>query len=262
MARTFDSARLKLKRAYQHISDLDIKRATFLDTRPCKVRAKYNPQSDRTGYIVEHLEDVPPDLSLVAGDAIHNFRSALDHLVASLVAANHQPVTSLTAFPVFESFSKDEIKSSRKIKGMSLPDKELLSSADLYDGRYIDLWGLHRLDIVDKHKLLIIHAISVDAMNYRFSDAELEDAIGQKGVFGNPASTEKKTITIPFLDTFPVPKVGNEIFSMSGNMEQEQDAQPGFDIAFGDVEIMKGKLVIPTMDGWRDLAEKIIGQFE
>ena len=42
---------------------------------------------------------IPVDLSLVIGDAVHNLRSALDHLAWQLVLANGQTPTTQTAYP-------------------------------------------------------------------------------------------------------------------------------------------------------------------
>jgi hypothetical protein len=260
VSRTFESAQLKIKRARKHIADLDAERIAFLDTDPCKVRAQYDPKSDRTSYIVENIEEVPPCLSLIAGDAVHNLRSALDHLVVSLV--HKGKVTSQTAFPVFESFSKDKIIASGKIDGMSASDKKLLGNVQIYEGAYGVLCGLHRLDIIDKHKLLIAYTQCVGGMDYRFSDAELEDALGVKGILGDPVSSETRLITIPFENPFLVPETGKEVFSMAGNLEGNQHIQPGFDIALGDMEVFKGKLILPTLEGMATLVARIIKHFE
>jgi len=46
-------------------------------------------------------DGVPPeDLALIAGDAIHNLRSALDHIAWELVAAGSSEPNHRTQFPV------------------------------------------------------------------------------------------------------------------------------------------------------------------
>jgi len=70
----------KLERAEKHIADIDTAIRLFFESNPYVIVAR---QDQRTGdYIsyVESVRDVPADVSLIAGDALHNTRSALDHL--------------------------------------------------------------------------------------------------------------------------------------------------------------------------------------
>jgi hypothetical protein len=123
--REFPSAQLKIDRANHHIGDVDARRKFFLKTNPCKLRPQYNPHTTFTEYMVEDVVEVDPVISLVIGDAIHNLRSALDHLAAALFRENNSgaaPPTT-TYFPIYESASKYIAGAPGKVKGISIADQ-------------------------------------------------------------------------------------------------------------------------------------------
>lgn len=258
--REFISAQLKLDRANHHIADLDARREVFLTTRPCKIRTQYNSQTSHTDYIVEDVAEVDPAISLVIGDAIHNLRAALDHLAASLVRDNGAPVLSSTYFPICQSPAKYIAQAPGKIQGMSIADQKRIGFLKPYLGGNNYLWGLHKMDIADKHSLILTHTQCVGGINYRVSDADVARVMGP-GFFGASPSTEKKPVSIPLIGPLPVPKKGNVVISMLGNTEKDEDMQPAFDIAFGDVEVFEGRLVLPSVRELADLVQSIINAF-
>jgi hypothetical protein len=82
-----DKIRHKIERANKHIKDLDLVNRSFIDPEPYVVEPHYDPNwgdKGRTIYRVLGLPTIPDDISLITGDAIHNLRSALDHLAYSL----------------------------------------------------------------------------------------------------------------------------------------------------------------------------------
>ena len=82
---------LKIKRAKEHVSDLEREMRSFLDTNPYKVGAKHDPQTRKLIYYVTSAESTPDCLPLIAGDAIQNLMSALDHLAYQLVCSDTTP---------------------------------------------------------------------------------------------------------------------------------------------------------------------------
>lgn len=100
------SARLKLKRANLHAGTLKREAIRFLKAHPQPTfLGKFN--TDFTRYVI-HISTGYPDppdlLSLLIGDAIHNYRSALDHVAWQLVlrGANPNPKRPIDVqFPIY-----------------------------------------------------------------------------------------------------------------------------------------------------------------
>jgi hypothetical protein len=93
----------------------------------------------------------------ILGDAIHNLRAALDHAYCILVQANNGTVTRRTLFP----FGGDPQSIKGSIDGHK-PNTPVEAVIDFivdeiqpYDGGKFGLYGLHKLDITDKHQILI-----------------------------------------------------------------------------------------------------------
>lgn len=113
---------------------------------------------------------IPEEFSLIIGDAVHNIRSALD-LLGFHVAKNSGTSVGdkVGQFPTKET--RDDAAILRRL------DKEgwLLGGSELADylitlepfrgGRY-QLWELHEIDIIDKHRLLLTLAELVDFSGY------------------------------------------------------------------------------------------------
>src|SRR3972149_3205168 len=77
--------RVKIERAKKHVGGIQAAIRAFHDTRPYMVGAKRNPQTRQLIYYVSDLKPVPITIAAVAGDALQNLRSALDHLAYQLV---------------------------------------------------------------------------------------------------------------------------------------------------------------------------------
>jgi hypothetical protein len=81
MSSTLDGAWQKLERAKRHVDDLRdaIREAGHGDTPPVTVGREYIPQDQAVVYRIERIMQIGADWSLLTGDALHNFRCALDH---------------------------------------------------------------------------------------------------------------------------------------------------------------------------------------
>src|SRR5437870_6447911 len=105
----FQSARLKIKRTYEHIDQLGAAIDGF-------VRGDFYDlviQSDPDDVFHDVLKLIPkplPDaVSLAAGDAVHNLRSALDHAMweSIFLGTGVTPSeTSATNFPIRQDYEK------------------------------------------------------------------------------------------------------------------------------------------------------------
>jgi hypothetical protein len=64
-----------------------------------------------------------------------------------------------TCFPIGECLKKYKARFRGGIKGMSKAGKKAICILKPYGGGDDRLWGLHHLDIMDKHRLLVASVI-------------------------------------------------------------------------------------------------------
>ena len=96
----------KIERAKKHIRDLESAWTVFLDTNPYRAVPKYNPKIGQTEYHLVHFRAVSPVIPALAGDAIHNLRSAWDHLAYHFAVAagiTDPVILRKVCFPIGES---------------------------------------------------------------------------------------------------------------------------------------------------------------
>jgi hypothetical protein len=100
---TFDAIIAKVDRAKEHLRDLQRELRSFFASDPYVVATKVAPETRRLIYYVADVADPPVKLSMIVGDAIHNLRSALDHLAYGLVVlgSGEEPSTHIY-FPICE----------------------------------------------------------------------------------------------------------------------------------------------------------------
>lgn len=125
------------------------------------------PQPDRKRIIVRHgifgADD--PDWALIVRDIVHNLRSALDHIVCQLAVLNGSDISccKVTYFPI--CICQPDFKRAEKtLEHLISPDAFALieklqpyHAADIGSRPTSDfLWAVHHLDIVDKHRMLLV----------------------------------------------------------------------------------------------------------
>lgn len=163
------SPRFKLRRAralIRHATDL-ITEYTSAATCDFLIAPHPNDHTLRVAFI-KVIEPVPIEVSLVVGDAIHNLRTALDHLACCLATANGQSMDDV-AFPFGRDLSAYRNNSSGKIKKLSKRARRFINLLRPYAGGNEYLYLLHRLDLQDKHRTLLMHSISLGKIEGRFS---------------------------------------------------------------------------------------------
>jgi hypothetical protein len=165
MSHPLDDVWRKVDRAKNHFDDLDARIKHILAPEKDAARAGHEYQPDRQHLIVTLPKATPidPALPLIVGDCIHNARSALDHLVFQLAILNKTSIESAskTSFPV--CLKTSEFKNAVRgkvapfISGPALTEIEKLQPyAAGNDGESDIIWVLSQLDIIDKHRLLIV----------------------------------------------------------------------------------------------------------
>jgi hypothetical protein len=228
----------KLNWAKEHIDNLGRARVSFLGRNSYYGIPKFNPETNRTQFILQSVPDIPSDIPLLLGDAAHNLRTALDHLASALARSNNIP-DSKVYFPICETADVYKAKSEGKAKGIPPEAKKLIDRLKPHggdDGNHL-LWGLHQLDIIDKHRLVLTTTLKT----------------GGWSVSLNQSSTEYR---FEFLAAL---KTGDIIGDVVGKSDRQMSITP--DIAFGEPEAFAGEAIFPTMTILAQYVGEIIGMF-
>lgn len=226
---------VKVKRAKQNLVDLEKILDPFRDLHDTFVRTNLNPKTRQWERNVPR-EGVPLldiDALGIAGDVIHNLRAALDHLAYQLVVSgtgNEFPEN--TGFPIADSLEgyKAE-KKRREIHRMSLNAVKVIDSLQPYkDGVGDALWRIHKLDTIDKHRLLI----TVSGMSLLYGDD-----------FGKVLVLE--TSRPDFIGIF----------------QREVDENPNLASSkpFAKAKVTKGDPLLPTLHQFIEFVDNIVSNF-
>lgn len=100
-------------------------------------------------------QQLPEEWGPIIGDIIHNTRSSLDLLITDLLHVNGKEPTAKSAFPIFET-EKDFLKGMEtKIEGITEEACEIIKKMRPYKEGNLKFWQLHKLDIIDKHRIIL-----------------------------------------------------------------------------------------------------------
>ena len=113
----------KVERAKKHVGDVNTEILSFIKTNPYTVATKRDPQTRNLIYYVGDVQPVPATVALMAGDAIQNMMSALDHLAYQLVLAgtnDNPPKPNWIYFPIADDAAKYEAKKLRQIENSNV----------------------------------------------------------------------------------------------------------------------------------------------
>jgi hypothetical protein len=249
----FTGVRIKVERAKHHFRDLQARYERFQDNEPYRAVRDDEPDTGDLVWRVEVSEQPPLYWSAVAGDCVHNLRSALDLLVCEMVRAEGNPVGEQNGFPIFKSAKAFKSGHAAKVNGAPKAAVDLIKHAKPYQGENNPFWRLHQLDIADKHKLLVpvgmVHEHTVNT--YTLADVFNAYPDATTINLSEIPSAESIGIVAP-KPTFPL-EDGAEIYRIPATLREDPIAQMNvnpefeFEVAFGEVEVVKGQPLIPTL---------------
>lgn len=178
----------KLERANAHVETLRAKigLAGHPDPKVIPLRRKYEPEYRAVVYRIERVIQVGDDWGLIVGDAIHNMRSALDHLAWALAVRHFGGVEPTSKniikdiqFPVLSK--ADEWPTHRFLKHMDPADVDKLERYQPFKytsaGRFMmklqrpgaiecPLEALSELSNSDKHRVIQVLYVLPEAAHF------------------------------------------------------------------------------------------------
>lgn len=255
---------VKVERAREHLVSLSTEVREYLDSKPYAVGAKRDPDSRRLIYFVAGVRPAPLKLSALMGDTIHNLRSTLDHLAYQLVwVGTGKSPSSQVSFPIGDDRPKYLEKCRRQLKGATPAAIATLDGLNPYKGGNDELWRLHKLNNVDKHRVLITAGSAFQSVNI---GAHLSREM-HKHLASSPMG--ERFAKMPPLELFLRPadrmfplKQGDELFIDGPDTELNDKLQFRFEVAFGEQGIAFGDPIVETLTSLVALVESIPPKFE
>lgn len=234
----FSSSVLKIERADQHIGQLHALFDECVERDPHQFVVKHN---SRTGdYWLEGIFEIviPRHFGTIAGDAIHNLRTALDHLACRLIRCNNAKPNSHSGFPFYEERHNFDTNFKGKIEGASEEAINLIKGLEPYrGGKGEGLWALNKLDIIDKHKALIVtvRLITIPEIIAKDPDGNIICVFREIKYQGTTRFEGRIEVAHGELEPGSIIEVKNT-------------SQPGIDIIFTDSKVFEGQSVIVTLE--------------
>jgi hypothetical protein len=160
----------KIERADTHIEEFKIGLTKFMGSKPAPYAVRVDPETESGEPIVHTLkaDAIPLSLMAIVGDAVHNLRSALDHIACALVWDTGSEPLKQVEFPILDGpivTQKDEARFMTKVQGMRQDAIDAIRGIRPYKGGNDLLWRLHRFDVIDKHKMLVAALGNITAVN-------------------------------------------------------------------------------------------------
>ena len=214
---TLSRPEMKIRRARRHTQELVAVWVNFIARRPITVRIWSGERARKHETFCR--ERVPEDVPLLIGDAVHNIRSASDLLANDLlrIAGSNK---SDARFPFGES-ENDYTEMEKRGRLNGLPDdlRTMIKALKPWEGT---LRAIHKLDIVDKHQMVVPTLIFAKPGEYGFGvgvSAHGGGAIMSIRVAGDPepewteinATAAENDINASLKLVFRFPNVGEAV---------------------------------------------------
>ena len=145
-----ESVDAKVIRAHEHLEKFSNEVDAYLSTIRLQMYLKSSPTEPYPLLVVRANEDLPPiRLSAIAGDCVHNMRSALDNLVCALaLTIGYGRSCASIAFPLLKDDASWNKEADYYLEGLPAHAKAAIKS--------LQLW----LDQTKPHPLIILNNLS------------------------------------------------------------------------------------------------------
>jgi hypothetical protein len=251
--------RAKLLRAQDHFKDLHARIESSLRSEPDggSIPLTYKVDEDRQSvtFGLPPGKPLDPALPLIIGDCLHNLRSALDHLVLQVALLKGTSISDSedkTSFPVVLD-PNDFLSKTKRFADLvrcealtAIEDFQPYKTSNPPNTAF--LWLLSELDIIDKHRLLVVVAQKIKMTEIA-------------GTMGNA----KRIVLDPKSDWKPR-EDGAELFtvefSSGAPTKMHMEVQTATTVQFADTGLVcDGGIVEDVINGCGGFVEKIIDDF-
>jgi hypothetical protein len=245
---SFNSCKNKYYRAQTHLKSLEQRIKVIQRANLKRVTVDYDANTGEKIFLYDgRPRQLHSSVSLIIGDSIHNYRSALDHLAYSLVEANQGKPPDKTAFPISTKPNGYKDYFNTKTKGMSDQAKKIIENEQPINAknqiRGNRLALLKELDDIDKHRHIHITLTAIDG-----------------GVFVPGLPVLVGTSNSYFIHTGPI--IDKTILARIPKEYKNVNFIPSFDISFESGVSCEGESVISILIAFDQLVAEIINRFD
>lgn len=150
----FTSALQKIDRAQFHISDLEGQFSAFIARKPHRFGIKHDAATGQQFVQIRFVEPVPSTFAVVVGDAVHNLRCSLDHMLWALIGWDNGTQDKHLKFP----FRNNRENYKAACGGFKTPSAWIPGFLEKFEafprGRGQVFCALNDLDNIDKHRAI------------------------------------------------------------------------------------------------------------
>jgi hypothetical protein len=240
----FHGARLKVKWARRHIAELEAQFKVILEKYPPKPRIEKDAQG-RTKISADVVDRFPDEFALTIGDAIHNARTALDHMTWELVGLDKGVRDRFLKLPTGDN-AMSFAGSCNGLKTPSQKVKAALQSLEVFPGGKGDLlYKLHLMDNAEKHTVLTPIAKTTSIHNVRGSGPAGAMSFGQIDFVGSDGEAPTYLSVIQGID-----------------FKVDSDTRADVRLVFGKVEDFENWPVIETLNDFTRAVDLAIAEVE
>ncbi|MBA3551930.1 MAG: hypothetical protein H0W27_03540 [Actinobacteria bacterium] len=115
MTASLDECWLKITRAESHFDIVKSAIHGFLQPNPERIAGQLDAESGEEVYYTRRYPGTRREWSIIIGDALQNWRNALDYIVCGLVRMNGEEPSSSNAFPIVDRESDYPAQSKQRI---------------------------------------------------------------------------------------------------------------------------------------------------
>jgi len=261
----FESALAKVGRAHHHLEELTQLTSNWLAGKP--LRLSRDVQEESTSFRVSIVDPIPADLPLILGDFVHNLRSALDHVVYEAVKRSDENRCGFQAWNPknrrpFDVKAYKALVEENAPSASAAPLRKLLELRPHEGGADEYLWCLHRLDIIDKHRLVIAVCGATEKVQVKlWGDAYVVsattlDALAER--IPNAAS-----LTVDYQPVHPCPLAeGTVLFDHpTAQSDQVERVDWHYHLALAEPRPYAGEPLLDTLEGLMEQVEALIVSF-
>jgi hypothetical protein len=259
------SPRLKLEWAQKHILELEKILADFWASYPYSIFPEDHTEGGEQvrSWFLFNLKPVPFTVPLLAGDALQNMRSSLDHLIHQAIfkSSGSWPTKKIIGFPIGKNATEYRAPDfGGKVEGLRQEGKDILERMKPYHGGNEAFWRLHSLNNIDKHRVLITAYNSLTARKGTQRDRDRILRIYRGSYPDATVMPDLTNISVQANDVdFPLQE-GSKLATLPIS-ELEKEMSFSFDISFNEPGVVR-EPVAAVLRTSETMVEAAIGQFE
>lgn len=157
MPHPLDGCYAKLDRFNVQFSELQAL-VGAIEQKPRHLTRKYDPDTGKAGYYLGDVVPPPINISVRIGEMAYNLRSCLDQFAGQLVRLHNTVTPDKTPeFPIFATSTAFADKNAVRKRALFSPDQRAaIEGLQPYKTGRDDLWLIHELNNIDKHRLILV----------------------------------------------------------------------------------------------------------